>query len=72
MSAWIGRLKRVLEAAVGPAPAAPATCKVCGKILTNPASIAAGMGSCCARKASRVDTRTIDLFEGGTVGSEAM
>lgn len=72
MSAWLDRLSRILAAAVGPAPARPAACKVCGKPLTNPASIERGMGSCCARKLARVDTRTIDLFEGGTVGSEAM
>lgn len=70
MSKWADKLRRIIDAAVGPAPAAPVFCSVCGKILTNPASIAAGMGSCCARKMARVDTKTIDLFEGGTVGSE--
>lgn len=70
MSAWADRLRRILDAAVGPAPVAPVACKVCGKPLTNPASIERGMGSCCARKSAKIDTRTIDLFEGGTVGSE--
>lgn len=71
MKAWHDWLLRVINAAVGPAPAAPVACKVCGKPLTNPASIERGMGSCCARKSAKIDTRTLDLFEDGTVGSEA-
>ena len=70
MSAWSDRLRRILAAAVGPAPAPATACRVCGKQLTSRSSIERGMGACCARKVGQVDDKTLDLFESGTPGSE--
>lgn len=64
------KLRRILAVAVGiPVPPPTGVCRVCHRTLTNPKSIAAGVGSCCAKKHAR-DDKTIDLFEAGTPGSE--
>lgn len=64
------KIRRLLAVAIGvPVPMAPIPCRVCGRSLTSPKSIEAGVGACCAKKRAR-DERTIDLFEAGTPGSE--
>jgi hypothetical protein len=64
------KIRSLLAIALGiPTPAERASCRVCGRQLTNPKSVAAGIGSCCAKKSAR-DDRTLDIFEAGTPGSE--
>lgn len=51
-------------------PAAKPLCKVCGRPLYAAGSIERGMGATCAGRHIKKDTRTIDMFEAGTPGSE--
>lgn len=60
-------VRRVLSAF---GPAARPSCKVCGRPLYAPGSIERGMGGVCAGRHLKKDTRTIDMFEAGTPGSE--
>lgn len=45
-------------------------CSVCGRPLYAASSIERGMGNVCAGRHAKKDIHTIDMFEGGTVGSE--
>jgi hypothetical protein len=65
------KLKMLLRVITGRSGAPPRpTCSVCGRPLYAEGSIMRGMGATCAGRHARRDARTIDLFEGGTVGSE--
>ena len=63
-----GRALKGMLAVFGP-PAKP-LCTVCGRPLYAAGSIERGMGATCAGRHAKKDLHTIDMFEGGTVGSE--
>lgn len=65
------KLKKLLHVITGKsgAPVRP-SCSVCGRPLYAAGSIERGMGATCAGRHARKDVHTLDMFEGGTVGSE--
>lgn len=66
------KIRNLLAVAIGlPTPRPSCECRACGRLLTNPKSVAAGIGSCCAKRKPR-DDKTIDLFEAGTPGAEQL
>jgi hypothetical protein len=53
----------LLGIATGHEYIAASNCRVCGRALTNPASVLAGIGPTCAHGKPAVrDERTIDMF----------
>jgi hypothetical protein len=65
------KLKKLLRVITGRSGEPPKpSCSVCGRPLYAASSIIRGMGTTCAGRHARKDVHTLDMFEGGTVGSE--
>jgi hypothetical protein len=72
MTSFVLKLARDLKKLAGFGPPAKPSCKVCGRPLYSKGSIERGMGAVCAGRHLKRDTRTIDMLEAGTPGSEAV